>query len=119
SQVASEFVPPRNFIEQNVAEIWMELMSIDRVSVSDNFFELGGHSLLLTQIASRIRDAFQVEIPLAALFDAPTVADMAYIVVQQQMKQESESDVDQLLNELQGLTEEEVRRLLEESGVKN
>ncbi|HEX5127576.1 MAG TPA: amino acid adenylation domain-containing protein [Rhodocyclaceae bacterium] len=88
SQVASEFVPPRNFIEQNVAEIWMELMSIDRVSVSDNFFELGGHSLLATQVVSRIRATFNVELALRALFEGPTIAQLGKRIALAQEKHE-------------------------------
>jgi amino acid adenylation domain-containing protein len=63
--------------EEMLASIWEQ--ALDRASVNreDNFFELGGHSLLAIQVISRVRDAFQIELPLRCLFDAPTIAGMA------------------------------------------
>ncbi|MCT7982347.1 amino acid adenylation domain-containing protein [Laspinema sp. A4] len=68
---------PSTPIEQVVADIWAEVLSVERVGVHDNFLELGGHSLLATQIVSRVREAFQCNLPLRALFNAPTVAQLA------------------------------------------
>ncbi len=69
--------PPRSPVEQGIAEIWRQVLGVGRVGLADNFFELGGHSLLATQAASRIREAFQVELPLRDLFSAPTLAGLA------------------------------------------
>lgn len=70
------FVVPRTPIEQQIADIWTQVLRLERLGIHDNFFELGGHSLLATQVISRLRQAFGVELPVRALFEVPTVADL-------------------------------------------
>jgi amino acid adenylation domain-containing protein len=71
------YLPPRTELEQRVVEIWEELLGMAPVGVHDDFFELGGHSLLATQVASRLRESLQLEIPLRDLFERATVAELA------------------------------------------
>ncbi|HEX3131502.1 MAG TPA: amino acid adenylation domain-containing protein, partial [Thermoanaerobaculia bacterium] len=75
SEKASE--APRTPAEELLAAIWSDLLGLDRVGVDDNFFERGGHSLMATRLVSRVRDSFGVELPLRAVFEAPTLAAMA------------------------------------------
>ncbi|MBV9787871.1 MAG: amino acid adenylation domain-containing protein, partial [Chloroflexi bacterium] len=71
------YVAPQSPSEELLAGIWAEVLRKERVGVHDSFFDLGGHSLLATQVISRVRAAFQVDVPLRSLFDAPTVAAFA------------------------------------------
>jgi amino acid adenylation domain-containing protein len=73
----SEFVAPRNTVEQILADIWALLLGIDKVSVFDNFFDLGGHSLLAGQVLARVTNALGVSLSIKALFEAPTVEALA------------------------------------------
>ncbi len=73
----SDFVAPRTLVEQRLAVILAPLLHVERVSAKDNFFLLGGHSLLGTQLLTRIREAFDVDLSLLALFDHPTLEGMS------------------------------------------
>ncbi len=68
---------PQTTIEQTLATLWQQLLGQEPIGIHDNFFELGGHSLLATQLMSRVRDAFQLEVPLRSLFETPTIAGLA------------------------------------------
>jgi amino acid adenylation domain-containing protein len=71
---------PRTAVEQSVADVWAEVLGIPHVGAHDNFFELGGHSLLATQVVSRLRRVFQIEMPLSAVFEKPTLAELSEVV---------------------------------------
>jgi acyl carrier protein len=68
---------PETLAEQSVARIFTEVLDAESVSADDDFFELGGHSLHATQVVSRIRRTFGVDVPLEALFEHPTVSSLA------------------------------------------
>jgi acyl transferase domain-containing protein/acyl carrier protein len=78
--LSTPYVAPNDQAEASIAEIWQELLGIEQVGIHDNFFQLGGHSLLGTQLISRLREAFQVDLPLRMIFEAPTVAELAVVV---------------------------------------
>jgi amino acid adenylation domain-containing protein len=70
-------VAPRNSVEEIVARVWAEVLGIKQISIHDNFVNLGGHSLRMTQVTSRLSKAFGIEIPLRALFESPTIVELA------------------------------------------
>jgi amino acid adenylation domain-containing protein len=82
--VSSVYVPPRTIAEQKVAAIWQELLGTERIGVADNFFDLGGYSLLVVQLQSRLLKQFQRQLSLVELFQHPTVASQASLVVMSQ-----------------------------------
>ena len=71
-----KYVAPRNQREETTAEIFASILEMSNVGIYDNFFELGGHSLLATQVISRLREEFQIDLPLRSLFQRPTVAQL-------------------------------------------
>ncbi len=82
SESDQEFQPPRTPIEERLCAIWAEVLGIDQVGAGDDFFVLGGHSLLATQLVSRVRGAFQIELPLRAVFNHPTPSGLAHEIAQ-------------------------------------
>ncbi len=70
-------VAPRTATEERLAALFAQVLNLKEVGISDNFFDLGGHSLLGTQLMSRVQEAFQVEVPVYVLFEAPTVEGLA------------------------------------------
>jgi amino acid adenylation domain-containing protein len=74
------YVIPRTPMENSLADIWAEVLQLERVGADDNFFELGGHSLISMQFASRVREAFSVELSLRTVFESPTIDALARII---------------------------------------
>jgi amino acid adenylation domain-containing protein len=75
-----DFAAPRSQVEEMLVEIWRDLLGMEKIGVHDDFFQLGGHSLLVAKLASRVRQAFHVELPMVEVFKTPTVADLAAAV---------------------------------------
>ena len=98
--LATAYQPPETETERRVAEVWQTLLGVDRVGIHDDFFALGGHSLLATQIIARLKDMFELELPLKVIFEAPTIARMARLVEEA------------ILAEIEALSEDEVNELV-------
>jgi amino acid adenylation domain-containing protein len=108
---------PRTAVEEVIAIFWAEVMGVDRVGVHDDFLELGGHSLLVTQLASRLQEAFRIEIPIRTLFESPTVAQQSERL--EDLGRAARRDVTriaQLILSLNQMSDTEVRTLLAAKG---
>ena len=116
-ELTGNFVAPRTNIEEVLAAIWAEVLKIEKVGIYDNFFELGGHSLLATQVISRVRQAFQVELPLHHLFESATVADFAVAIAQKQAEQTDSEMLDRVLADIDRLSETEIQEIIAQQGV--
>jgi amino acid adenylation domain-containing protein len=103
--------PPANAVEQELLEIWSAVLSAPGLGVEDNFFQVGGHSLLATKVIARTRAHFDVELPLHVIFACPTVAGMA-AELQRLTAASAGPDLEQMLDDLESMTDEEAARLL-------
>jgi amino acid adenylation domain-containing protein len=99
-------IAPRTPVEKALAEIWAEVLGLEQVSVQDNFFDLGGHSLFATRVLTRVRDIFQVEIPLHTLFELPTLAEFAVAITQSRADNVTHDDMISLMAEVEAGSEE-------------
>ncbi|MGH8059782.1 MAG: non-ribosomal peptide synthetase, partial [Candidatus Entotheonellia bacterium] len=98
------FVAPQSPVEEMLARIWAEVLSLDEVGIFDHFLELGGHSLLATQVVSRVLSRFHVDLPLRSLFESPTVAAMALVIARSQLgSREEQRDIAETLGSDAGL----------------
>ncbi|MFM6024604.1 MAG: amino acid adenylation domain-containing protein [Dolichospermum sp.] len=78
----TDYILPRHPLEQKLAEIWCQVLGLEKVSVEENFFNLGGHSLATIQIISRIRQTLEIDLPLQYLFTEPTIAGLTKVINQ-------------------------------------
>ena len=106
--------PPRTALERELTELWAALLNLPAVGIHDNFFELGGHSLLAVQLLSRVRQICGVDLSLEVVYSGEfTVAELAKAVELKEIES-SGGEYQDLLRELEGLSDEEVRALLAE-----
>jgi hypothetical protein len=111
-EMSKAYVAPRTELEEALCAIWSEVLGVERVGIHDNFFDLGGHSLLATGVISRLRAAFQMELSMRRFFESPTVAELSVALVQEMLAQRDGQETGLLLNELEGLTQDEAEALL-------
>jgi acyl-coenzyme A synthetase/AMP-(fatty) acid ligase/acyl carrier protein len=113
-ELETQYLAPRTPTEEAIAGIWAELLTLERVGVQDNFFELGGHSLLVTQVVSRLRSHFGIEIAIVDLFTAATIEQLAARIDELLLAQVDTADIDSMLTLLDGMDEAEAERMLKQ-----
>ncbi len=107
-------VAPRTPAEISLAEIYCQVLGVERVGINDNFFELGGHSLLAIRVMSRIREAFGINLPFQLFFQEPTIAGLAVVITQMQLDEEDPSEFASMIEELSHLSSNESRETIGE-----
>ncbi|WP_158858044.1 AMP-binding protein, partial [Streptomyces sp. NRRL B-1347] len=75
--VTDTYVAPRSEVEARIAEVWSQILVVDKIGADDNFFERGGHSILAVRLISRLQDEFDLDLPVRVAFERPTVAGLA------------------------------------------
>ncbi|HEX7735374.1 MAG TPA: amino acid adenylation domain-containing protein, partial [Ktedonobacteraceae bacterium] len=113
------YVPPGSPIEESLATIWATLLEVDQVGIHDNFFLSGGHSLLAIRLISRIYEAFQAELSVLDIFEAPTIARQSSIIVRKHAERADSETVSQLLAEIEQISEEETQAFLASQQLQN
>jgi phthiocerol/phenolphthiocerol synthesis type-I polyketide synthase E len=117
-RLTSEYKAPTNEIEEQISQMWADILGIKPIGIDDNFFDLGGHSLLATLFLSELQDKFQIRLELRNIFESPTIATIAELVKVQLEESDSDEEVENILNEIEGLSEEELRESLAEESEK-
>lgn len=112
--LAVELLPPRDDIESQLVALWEELLQMSGIGVLDEFFELGGSSLIAVQMARRAAEQFGIDIPARAVFEGPTIAELADLIRGAVTAQSSNLDAEAMQQLVAGLSEEEAARLLAE-----
>jgi amino acid adenylation domain-containing protein len=119
SALAAAFVAPRTPVETVIAGIWVRVLGLGLVGIDDNFFALGGHSLLATQVVAQLRDSFQVALPVRRVFETPTVAGLATVLLADPRQRRRVERTAELLIQLSQLSEDDVDSLIaERTGVR-
>ncbi|HSF40966.1 MAG TPA: amino acid adenylation domain-containing protein [Thermoanaerobaculia bacterium] len=103
--LASDYVPPGDELEQQIAEVWQEVFGIGRIGIEDDFFDLGGDSLIALQLVSRLGRVFGVGLPARSLFDNPTISGLAAVLEQAVLASADPEELDPMLRDLEALHE--------------
>jgi acyl carrier protein len=111
-ELLTAYVEPQTTLQEVLLTVWSSVLNTEKIGVDDDFFELGGDSVLATQVVSRVRDMFRVELPPIVLFEAPTIATLASYMIANEVKPGLTEKTAGVLKRIAGMTEEEVSRSL-------
>ncbi len=111
-ETGQEFAAPRTLVEETLAGIWAEILGLEQIGIHDNFFDLGGHSLLATRVVSRLRETLMVELPLRAMFEAPTVAELSNLIVANETGPGQTEQIARILKMVNSMSDQDAKELL-------
>jgi len=106
------FTEPQTPTEKEIAEIWTALLGLEKVGTNQNFFDLGGHSLMATQLISRVRSCFGVELALCDFFATPTIQNLAELIEEEILANADANQIDELLDLLENIEEKEAQTVM-------
>jgi acyl transferase domain-containing protein/acyl carrier protein len=109
---AASYVPPSGEIEPRLAGIWQDVFGIAQIGARDDFFDTGGNSLIAIQVMSRLRKEFDVDLPLSALFEHPTIEGLAGEILAARAEAEEAKEMERLLAEIEDLSPDQVKSAL-------
>jgi acyl carrier protein len=109
---ANASAAPPTTLQAVLLNVWAGVLGTEKIGIADDFFELGGDSVLATQVVSRLRDLFRMDLPPIVLFDAPTIEQLANYMIANEARPGLAEKTAAVLKRIEGMTEEEVTRSL-------
>lgn len=106
--------PPNDDVQRVIADVWCDLLGIEKIGIHDNFFDLGGHSLMVTQLLSRIRSLFKIDLPLKKLFEKPTIEEISKMIVEMESHPGIAEKTAKLRLMLNSMSQETIRQMINE-----
>jgi len=110
--LSNTYVAPQTILQEVLLAVWAGILGIEKIGIEDDFFELGGDSVLATQIISRLRQMFRMDLPAILLFEVPTIEKLAHYMTAHEARPGLTEKTAALLKRIEGMTEEEVARSL-------
>ena len=111
-QSVNEYVAPRTATEEVLADLWTEVLGVERAGINDDFFALGGHSLMATQLLSRVQKIFHVELPLRKLFETPTVLGLVDALTVAYGDANAIEEIALMVKQLRDMSDEDLKQMM-------
>ena len=111
-ELPSAYAAPKTTLQEVLLTVWAGVLGMENIGIEDDFFELGGDSVLATQVISRLRDMFRMELPPIVMFEAPTIEKLANTMIANEARPGLAEKTAGVLKRIEGMTEEEVTRSL-------
>jgi acyl carrier protein len=111
-ELEKSYTAPRTAVDRVLANIWQQVLNVERVGIHENFFDLGGHSMLAMQLASRVREDFGIDLPIAAVFSSPTIADLGDCLLQDPVKRAMLERAAELILSTANMSDDELEALV-------